>query len=84
MQEGLKDLSIQERSVPTQEVLRKGILNSGPLRVPQQCEATTLGEDRNENGKRVPETVKVTQIIGKKARKLNKKKAKLEKLQEVT
>ena len=28
MQEGLKDLSIQERSVPTQEVLRKGILSS--------------------------------------------------------
>jgi hypothetical protein len=28
MQEGLKDLSIQERSMPTQEVLRKGILTS--------------------------------------------------------
>jgi hypothetical protein len=83
MQEGLKDLSIQERSVPTQEVLRKGILTSEPLRVPQQCEATTLGEDKNKNGKRIPETVKETQITGKKARKLNKKKAKLEKLQEV-
>jgi hypothetical protein len=54
MQEGLKDLSIQERSVPTQEVLRKGILTLEPLRVPQQCEATTLGEDKNKNGKRIP------------------------------
>jgi hypothetical protein len=35
-------------------------------------------EDKNQNGKRNP----VTQIIGKKARKLSKKKAKLEKLQE--
>jgi hypothetical protein len=54
------------------------------LRAPQQCEATTLGEDKNKNGKRIPETVRETQITGKKARKLNKKKAKLEKLQEVT
>jgi hypothetical protein len=36
-----------------------------------------LREDKNKNGKRNPET----QIIEKKARKLNKKKAKLEKLQ---
>jgi hypothetical protein len=69
--------------VPTQEVLRKWILTSEPLRVPQQCEATTLGEDKNKNGKRIPETIKETQIIGKKARKINKKDAKLEKLQEV-
>jgi hypothetical protein len=33
-QEGLKDLSIQERSIPNQEVLRKGILTLEPLRVP--------------------------------------------------
>jgi hypothetical protein len=84
MQEGLKDLSIQEISAPTQEVLRKGILTLEPLRVPQQCEATALGEDNNKNGKRIPESVKETQITGKKERKLNKKKAKLEKLQEVT
>jgi hypothetical protein len=38
-----------------------------------------LREDKNKNGKRNPET----QITGKKARKLSKKKAKLEKLQEV-
>jgi predicted phage tail protein len=35
MQEGLKDLSIQERSMSTQEVLRKEILTSDPLRAPQ-------------------------------------------------
>ena len=83
MQEGLKDLSIQERSVSTQEVLRKGILTSEPLRVPQQCEGTTLGEDKNTNGKRILEIVKETQITGNKARKFNKKKAKLENVQEV-
>jgi hypothetical protein len=46
---------------------------------PQQCEVTMLRGDKNKNGKRNP----VTQITGKKARKLSKKKAKLEKLQEV-
>jgi hypothetical protein len=84
MQEVLKNLSIQERSMPTQEVLRKRILTSESLRVPQQCEATTLGEDKNNNGKRIPKIVKETQITRNKARKLNKKKAKLENLQEVT
>jgi hypothetical protein len=65
-------------------VLRKGILTSDPLRAPQQCEVTMLGEDKNKNGKRIPETVRETQITGKKERKINKKKAKLEKLQEAT
>jgi hypothetical protein len=40
-------------------------------------------EDKNKNGKRVSEIVKETQITRKKARKLNKKKDKLENLQEV-
>jgi hypothetical protein len=53
MQEGLKDLSMQERSISTQEVLREGILTSDPLRAHQQCEVTTLGEDKNKNGKRI-------------------------------
>jgi hypothetical protein len=48
------------------------------LKDPQQCKVTTLRDDKNKNGKRNPET----QIIGKKAIKLGKKKAKLEKLQE--
>jgi hypothetical protein len=39
-----------------------------------------LGEDKNKNGKRILETVRETHIIGKKERKLNKKKSKLEKL----
>jgi hypothetical protein len=63
--------------VPTQEVLRKGILTSEYLRVPQQCEATTLREDKIKNGKRIPETIKETQITGKKEKNLNKNKAKL-------
>jgi hypothetical protein len=65
MKEGLKNLSMQERSMSTQEVLRKGILTSDPLREPQQCEATTLGEDKNKNGKRIPEIVRETQITGR-------------------
>jgi hypothetical protein len=79
MQEGLRNLSMS-----TQDVLRKGILTSDPLREPQQCEATALGENKNKNGKRIPEIVRETQITGKKERKHNKKKAKLEKLQEAT
>jgi predicted phage tail protein len=35
MQEGLKNLSMQERSMPTQEVLTKGMLTSYPLKAPQ-------------------------------------------------
>jgi hypothetical protein len=45
----------------------------------QQREVTMLRENKNKNGKKNPET----QITGKKARRLSKKKAKLEKLQEV-
>jgi hypothetical protein len=84
MQKGLKDLYIEERSMSTQEVLRKWILHSDPLRAPQQCEATALGEDKNKNGKRITKTVRETQIIGKKEMKINKKKAKLEKIREST
>jgi hypothetical protein len=54
MQEGLKNLSIQERSISTQEVLRGGILTSDSLKAPQQCEAIALKEDKNKNGKRIP------------------------------
>jgi hypothetical protein len=32
MKEGLKDLSMQERSISTQEIVREGILTSNPLR----------------------------------------------------
>jgi hypothetical protein len=70
---------MQERSAFTPEIVREEVLPLNPLEDPQQCEVTTLREDKNKNGKRNPET----QITGKKARKLSKKKEKLEKLQEV-
>ena len=69
---------MQERKVPTLELIREKVLPLHPLDEHQQCEATRLRESKNQNGKRNPET----QITGKKARKLSKKKAKLEKLQE--
>jgi hypothetical protein len=75
----LKDLSIQESREPTLEIIREEVFHSEPLKDPQQCEVTMLREDKNKNGKRNP----VTQITEKKARKLSKKKVKLEKLQEV-
>jgi hypothetical protein len=54
MQEGLKDLSMQEESISTQEVIREEVLNSNPLRAHPQHEVTTLGEHKNNNGKRIP------------------------------
>jgi hypothetical protein len=79
MQEGLKNLSMQERREPTLETIREEVLPSNLVKDPQQCEVTTLREDKNKNGKRNTET----RIIEKKERKLSQKKAKLEKLQEV-
>jgi hypothetical protein len=78
-QEGLKNLSMHERRAPTPEVIREEVFHLNPVKDPQQCEVTMLREDKNKNGKRDP----MTQITGKKARKLSKKKAKLEKLHEV-
>jgi hypothetical protein len=51
---------MQERIISNQEVVREGILTSYLLRAHQQCEVTTLGEDKNKNGKRNPETVRET------------------------
>jgi hypothetical protein len=79
MHGGLKNLPMQERSISTPKVIREAVLHSNPLKDPQQCKVTLLRENKNENGKRKLET----QITGKKERKLSKKKAKLEKLQEV-
>jgi hypothetical protein len=45
---------MQETIIPTQEVSREGILNAEPLRAHQQCKVTTLEEDNNTNGKRIP------------------------------
>jgi hypothetical protein len=75
-QEGLKDLSMKERRIPTLELIREEVIPLNPTREHQQREATILREDKNNNGKRNPKT----HITGKKARKLSKKKAKLENL----
>jgi hypothetical protein len=74
-QEDLKHMSIQKSRAPTPE--REEVLPSNPIKYPPQCEVTMPRVDKNNNGKRKL----VTQITGKKARKLSKKKAKLEKLQ---
>ena len=79
MQEGLKNLSMQESRAPTPETVREEVLSLNLVKDPQQCEVTMSRGDKNMNGKRNLET----QITGKKARNLDKKKAKLEKLQEV-
>jgi hypothetical protein len=76
-QENLKHLSVQESREPTLE--REEVLPSNPMKDPPQCEVTIPRGDKNNNGKRKP----VTQITGKKARKLSKKKENLDKLQEV-
>jgi hypothetical protein len=52
--EGLKNLSMQEIRMPTLELIREGILTLDPLRAHQQHEVTTLGEDKNKNGKMIP------------------------------
>jgi hypothetical protein len=75
-QTDLKNLSIQESRAPTPD--REEVSPLNPMKDHQQREVTMPREDKNQNGKRNP----VTQITGKKARKLSKKKAKLEKLQE--
>jgi hypothetical protein len=64
---------MQERRIPTLELIREGTLTLNPSRAHQLCEVTTLGEDKNKNGKRNSETVRETQITGKKARKLSVK-----------
>jgi hypothetical protein len=70
---------MQESREPTTETVREEVLSSNLVKYPQQCEVTMLRKDKNNNGKRNPET----QITGKKARNLSKKKENLEKLQEV-
>jgi hypothetical protein len=78
--EGLKYVSMREESKSTQEAVREMILNLNPLEVHKHCEVTMIRETKNKNGKRNPEIVRETHITGKKARKLSKKKARLEKL----
>jgi hypothetical protein len=73
----LKHLSVQESRAHAP--YREELLALNPTKYHQQREVTMLRGDKNQNGKRNL----VTEIIGKKARKLSKKKTKLEKLREV-
>jgi hypothetical protein len=75
----VKELSLQEESISSQEVIIKEVLPLNPFKAHQHREATMIREDKNKNGKRNTKT----HITGKKARKISKKKAKLQKLQEV-
>jgi hypothetical protein len=58
---------------------REEVLLSNPTKDHQQRKVTMPRGDKNQNGKRNP----VMHITGKKARKLSKKRAKIEKLQNV-
>jgi hypothetical protein len=73
----MKHMSVQESRGPTPE--REEVLPSNPMKDPPQCEVTMPRGDKKNNRKSKP----MTQITGKKDKKLSKKKAKLEKLQEV-
>jgi hypothetical protein len=75
--EDLRHLSIQESRAPTPDIEEVFPLN--PSKDHQQCEVTMPREDQNQNRKRNIET----KITRKKDRKINKKKAKIEKLQKV-
>jgi hypothetical protein len=77
MQEGLKNQSMQERRILTLELIREEVLPLNHLKYHQHRKVTMIRKDKNKNGKRNPET----QITTKKARKISKKKSKLEKLQ---
>jgi hypothetical protein len=58
---------------------KEEMLYLNPKKEPQQREVTISKENRNQNGKRTTET----KLTGKKARKLSKKRAKIEKLQKI-
>ena len=75
--EDLRHLSVQESRAPTLDIEEVFPLN--PSKDHQQREVTIPKEDKNQNG-RMNSEMKITR---KKARKLNKKKAKIEKLQKV-
>jgi len=76
-QEYWRHLFVQESRAPTPK--REELLPLNPMKYPPQCEVIMPKGDKNDNGK----TKTVIQIIGKKVRKLDKKREKLEKLQEV-
>jgi len=57
----------------------EGVLPLDLKKEPQHCEVTMLRKDKTQNGKRMTET----KLTRKKARKIIKKRAKIEKLQKV-
>jgi hypothetical protein len=63
---------MQERSISTPKIVREGTLTLEYLRAHQQCEAFSPEENKNTNGKRIPEIIREAQITGKKAKKINK------------
>jgi hypothetical protein len=67
----------QKTEAPTPD--REEVLPLNPRKESQQCEVTMPKGDKNQNGKRNTET----KLTGKKARKLSKKRSKIEKLQKV-
>jgi hypothetical protein len=54
MQEGLRNLFMQESRAPTLE--KEEVLPSNPVKHHQQHEVTMLSTDKNNNGKRNPIT----------------------------
>jgi hypothetical protein len=67
----------QKTEVPTPD--KEEVLPLNPSKESQQCKVTMPKEDKNQNGKRNTET----ELTGRKARKLSKKRSKIEKLQKV-
>jgi hypothetical protein len=45
---------MKERRIPTLVLIREYILTLDPSKEHQQCKVTTLGEDKNKNGKMIP------------------------------
>jgi hypothetical protein len=70
-----EDILKAEISTPDKEE----VIHLNPRKESQQREVTMSKENKNQNGKRTTEM----KLTGKKARKISKKKAKIEKLQQV-
>jgi hypothetical protein len=68
---------IQKADISTPD--KEEMIHLNPKKGSQQREVTMPKENKNQNGKRTTET----KLTGKKARKLRKKKVKIEKLQQV-
>jgi hypothetical protein len=51
---------MKERRIPSLEIIREEVLTLNPLREHQQCKVTSLGEDKNKNGKIILENIRET------------------------